>query len=235
MEQHRIKFGRQIIPFSLEYRKRKTLEISVYPDMAVKVLAPLNRSYKEIEKKVRKRALWIVEQRYFFSLFLPVQPDKKYVSGESFYYLGRQYRLKVISSADEKVILKGGIIYVYTKNRKKTTQIKNILNKWYRERAQIKFVERLDLCYARVKKYGIGIPTIQIRRMKRRWGSCSQQGAIILNTELIKAPSHCIDYVIMHEICHTKYFNHGKHFYDLLVRAMPDWEKRKKRLERVEL
>ena len=69
--------------------------------------------------------------------------------------------------------------------------------------------------------------------MKKRWGSCSKQGAIILNTELIKAPSHCIDYVILHEMCHLKYFNHGKAFYNLLVKIMPDWEKRKKRLEEV--
>ena len=117
IEHHKIKYGSKVLPFQLEYRKRKTLEISVYPDMSVRVKAPLKRTYCEIEEKVRKRAAWIIEQRYFFSLFLPIQPAKKYVSGESHFYLGKQYRLKVVRSIEEKVVLKRGIINVYTKNR----------------------------------------------------------------------------------------------------------------------
>ena len=233
MEYHKIKYGSQIISFQLEYRNRKTLEISVFPDMSVKVVAPAKRSYKEIEAKVRKRAAWIIEKRYFFSLYLPKQPAKKFVSGESHFYLGKQYRLKVINSTECKVVLKRGVINVYTENRRDSTKIKMFLDQWHRQRAKIKFTERLKLCYAKVKKYGVSCPDIQIRKMKKRWGSCSNQRAIILNTELIKAPSHCIDYVIMHEICHLKHFDHGKAFYKLLVKVMPDWEKRKKRLETV--
>ena len=232
-EHHKIKYGSQIIPFQLEYRKRKTLAISVYPDMSVRVKAPLKRTYCEIEKKVRKRAAWIIEQRYFFSLFLPIQPAKKYISGESHFYLGRQYRLKVVSSTEEQVVLKRGIINVYTKDRNNSSQIKTLLGRWYKQRGTIKYAERLKLYYAKTKRHGIVLPNIQIRMMKKRWGSCSKQGSIILNTQLIKAPSHCIDYVIMHELCHLKYFNHGKLFYNLLVKVMPDWEKRKKRLEQV--
>ena len=233
MEQHRITYGNQTIPFTLEHRKRKTLEISVYPDMSVKVIAPLNRTYAEVKEKIRKRAMWIIEQRYFFALFLPVQPEKRYVSGESFYYLGKQYRLKVISSTQERVVLKRGIVYVHTKSKTRSTRIKNLLDSWYRHKAQARFAERLSLCYARVKKYDIDLPSVQIRKMKRRWGSCSRRGTIILNSHLIKAPSHCIDYVIMHELCHLKFFDHGKAFHKLLVHVMPDWEQRKKRLERV--
>jgi len=233
LEHHKIIYGSQIIPFQLEYRNRKTLEISVYPDMSVKVIAPLKRTYDEIEAKVRKRASWIIEQRYFFSLYLPKQLPKKFISGESHYYLGRQYRLKTINSADSKVVLCRGVIHVYVPDRSDSAQIKKLLEIWYRQRADIKFSERLDLCYSKIKKYGIAEPTIQIRKMKKRWGSCSKQATIILNTELIKAPSHCIDYVITHEMCHLRYFNHGKAFYNLLVKVMPDWEKRKKRLERV--
>lgn len=233
LEHHKIKFGSQIIPFQLEYRDRKTLEISVYPDMSVKVVAPIKRAYEDIVAKVRKRASWIIEQRYFFSLYLPKLPPKKFISGESHYYLGRQYRLKTINSADSKVILSRGVIHVYSPDRSDSVQIKKLLETWYRQRAALKFSERLDLCHSKIKKYCITKPTIQIRKMKNRWGSCSKQASIILNSELIKAPSHGIDYVIMHEICHLKHFDHGKDFYNLLVRVMPDWEKRKKRLENI--
>lgn len=233
MELHKIKFGSQIICFDLEYRKRKTLEISVYPDLSVRVIAPLARAYDEIEAKVRKRAPWIIEQRYFFSLFLPKPTKKRYVGGETFYYLGRQYKLKVVQSKEQSVVLKRGVIFVYAKDREDSGQIKNLLNSWYHQRAKLKFGESINLCYAKLKKYDITLPTMQIRLMTKRWGSCSQNGQIILNTQLIKAPSHCIDYVIIHEMCHLKFFDHSKAFYELLNLVLPDWQKRKKRLEQV--
>lgn len=232
-ELHKIKYGSHIIPFELYYSKRKTLEISVYPDMSVVVKAPQERSYEEVKAKVIKRGSWILEQRYFFSWYLPKQPAKKYVSGETHVYLGRQYRLKVVKSTSEKVVLKRGYIFVHVKDKKDNQQVKKFLDAWYRMRASIKFEERLSLCLDKLQKYGICSPQMQIRKMSHRWGSCSKNGRIILNTELIKAPSQCIDYVITHEMCHLKYFNHGKAFYNLLVQVMPDWKNRKKRLEGV--
>jgi predicted metal-dependent hydrolase len=69
--------------------------------------------------------------------------------------------------------------------------------------------------------------------MTKRWGSCTKGGLILLNPELVKAPVYCMDYVIAHELCHLKYHDHSKNFYKLLNKYMPDWEKRKKKLERV--
>jgi predicted metal-dependent hydrolase len=71
--------------------------------------------------------------------------------------------------------------------------------------------------------------------MKKRWGSCTKAGVITFNTELVKAPTYCIEYVIMHELCHLKHPHHGKEFYDLLTQCTPDWVRRKERLERVVL
>jgi predicted metal-dependent hydrolase len=69
--------------------------------------------------------------------------------------------------------------------------------------------------------------------MPKRWGSWTRRGGICLNPELVKAPASCIDYVVTHELCHAVHGHHGKAFYELLRRVMPDWEHRKARLERI--
>ena len=69
--------------------------------------------------------------------------------------------------------------------------------------------------------------------MNNRWGSCTNNGKMILNTELIKAPRPCIEYVIKHELCHLVYRNHTKAFYELLSNEMPEWEKWKNKLEQI--
>ncbi len=124
-------------------------------------------------------------------------------------------------------------MYVKTKNN--TERIKQLLEGWYKEQAKKKFKQRLALCGKKLEKYGITTPNISIRKMSKRWGSCSKHGKVILNVQLIKAPSHCIDYVIMHELCHLKYYNHSKAFYKLLNLVLPDWQLRKKRLEQVQI
>jgi hypothetical protein len=234
-ELHRIQYGQQVITYSLEYRKRRTMEISVYPDLTVKVVAPLDRTLEEIGQKIHKRASWIMEQKYFFSLYLPKQPEKQYVSGETHSYLGKKYRLKIVNSTDGQVKLTRGEILISTKDRSNTKKNKQILESWYKEKADEKFSQRLDQCLKKAQKHGISSPSVQIRKMSKRWGSCSKRGTLILNSHLIKAPTQCIDYVIMHELCHIKYFNHGSAYYKLFTKMMPDWEKRKKKLETINI
>ncbi|MEQ8172293.1 MAG: M48 family metallopeptidase, partial [Candidatus Eremiobacterota bacterium] len=113
-------------------------------------------------------------------------------------------------------------------------RIKTLLGNWYLDHARVKFNQRVNLCYEKIKKYDINTPLrIKIKQMKKRWGSCSKNGTILLNRELIKVPSHCIDYVITHEMCHLKHYNHNKKFFKLLSRVMPDWQNRKERLEKM--
>jgi hypothetical protein len=71
--------------------------------------------------------------------------------------------------------------------------------------------------------------------MKKRWGSCSGKNTILFNPELVKAPGHCIEYVVVHELCHLVYPHHNRKFYSLLTYILPDWECRKARLEKVHI
>ncbi|MCI0338040.1 MAG: M48 family metallopeptidase [Acidobacteria bacterium] len=232
---HCIPYGKENIHFSLSYTSRKTLAISVHPDLSVTVTAPQGTALKQIKAKVRKRAAWILKQQNYFEQFMPPSLARQYLSGETHYYLGRQYRLKVEEDADDSVKLRGEWIQIRVRRKEDTQRIKALLDEWQLTRARERFQISLDKCGEKLRKYKIAQPQLRIRKMAKRWGSCTRGGIIYLNPELIKAPPHCIDYVITHELCHLKFPHHGKGFYSLMRLVMPDWEQRKKRLESIRM
>ena len=127
-----------------------------------------------------------------------------------------------------------GIIVVqsHTPNRPEVTR--DLVEGWYRDRAHLKFRERLEINLGRFPDPASVRPTgLVVRQLKQRWGSMSPSSRLFLNRRLIQAPVDAIDYVITHELCHIPEPHHGSTFFDLLGRVMPDWEKRKLRLERV--
>lgn len=228
MEQ--IQYGNSLIYFNIVYSNRKTLGISVLPNLSVIIKAPENTSKELIFKKVEKRASWIVEQKRYFLAFGPRRVEYLYKSGETHYYLGRQYLLKIELGKDEEVYYKGRYLLVVTKDKSKEN-IKKLLGKWYRKRAKIKFLEIAEPLIQKFEKYKVAPNNLYIQQMKLRWGSCTVKGNIILNPELIKAPKPCIEYVIIHELCHLLYPNHSDKFLKLQSREMPDWKKWKNKLE----
>jgi predicted metal-dependent hydrolase len=225
---HSIQFGSKTIEFTLQYAERKSLGISVTPEMEVLVNAPVNATIEKVLTKVKLKAPWIIKQQSYFLSFGPKAPAKKYVGGESHLYLGREYRLKLAIGKKEEVHYKGAFIEVTTMNKSNT---KALLNKWYRERAKLKFAEIAEPFIQRFKKYDVEPKGIYIQEMPKRWGSCTPKGKIILNPELIKAPKGCIEYVIIHELCHLIHPNHSNRFIELQTKEMPDWEKWKNKLE----
>lgn len=227
---HSIKFGSKEIVFELEYQERKSLGITVHPDRKVTVKAPAEAPLEKVLEKVRKRAPWILKQQSYFLSFEPLSPPRKYISGESHLYLGRQYRLKVYESPKEEVKLKRGFLEVYTTDRSKA---KKLVQEWYREHAEVKFREIAGKWTERFKKYDVAPSVLAVKWMDKRWGSCTPKGKIILNIELMKAPKGCIEYVVVHELCHLVHHNHSTAFFELQTREMPDWRKWKERLEKV--
>lgn len=224
-------FGQTEITYCVNASDRKTLAIHVYPDGQVVVDAPITASHEEIAAKVKKKASWIFRQQLQFEAYPPAMPKRRYVSGETYRYLGRQYRLIVNQGIAECVKLLHGQLVVEVVNPKNSEKVKALLQEWYRLRAKTIFLERYDLCVKQVGKLGIEHHQgFQLRFMPNRWGSCTRQGSIILNPELIAAPKDCIDYVITHELCHLKERNHSQAFYKLLAVVMKDWEMRRKQL-----
>lgn len=229
---HEVTFGSQRIAFTLEFRDRERLAINVHPDRTVTVVAPQGRSVQEVVDRVQKRAGWIVKQRGYFDQFHPLTPPRRFVAGETHFYLGRQYRLKLVEDAKASVKLKGRFLWVHLPSRDDTDRIEKLLDGWYRDHAQPIFARRLDGCLRSARSLNVSPPELVIRKLTKRWGSCTKAGRILLNIELVKTPLFCIEYVIMHELCHLKIHDHSPAFYRLLSRCMPDWEQRKHRLER---
>ncbi|MDO6516580.1 M48 family metallopeptidase [Zobellia uliginosa] len=225
---YQVKYGSTIIDFDIKRTKRKTLAIEVHPDSTVHLVAPENAQLPEIKEKIIKRGRWILKQQYYFEQFLPHTPAREYISGETHYYLGKRYLLKVKRDNNKSVKLKGGQLLVSTPDPSK---VKSLLASWYYEHAKRKFKSILNNAIPRFNKKGIRLERLDIKRMKNRWGSCTPNGVITLNPELIKAPSKCIEYVILHELCHLIVPNHKKEFYNLLEQKMPNWKKWKNHLE----
>lgn len=223
-------YGKYSYEYSLLKSKRKTISLVVKPDKSLIVKAPLKAKEEEIEKFLKRKWSWMEKQIRFFDKYNGKKYKKDYISGESFYYLGRQYKLKVKKSKEESVKLQKGVIELRTKKEVcNSSHNKNLLSKWYSERAEIVFRRR----YQEVLKsfsYKF-VPVLDIRKMSKRWGSFLSNKKVYLNIDLIKVPTSCIDYVITHELCHMKHKRHDKDFYKLLTKKCSDWEERKEKLE----
>lgn len=230
-EKNIVLYGSQEIKFNIYYSNRKTLEIAVHPDCHVAVKAPADSDIKKIHKLVFKRARWIIKQQDFFQQFLPRTDFQQYLSGETHLYLGRRYRLKIIESDVNDIVLSRGLIFVMLNKGIDRDKVKERLISWYNTKAKAILPEIVQECWNSIKNLDAKKPTIQIKTLKTRWGSLSENNTLMLNTNLIKAPKECIKYVIIHELCHLKYYNHSNDFYNLLEKFMPDWKKIKHKLE----
>lgn len=223
-------YGDSTIHYEIHFLPtRRTLAIEVHPDSRVLVRAPVGCTEDLIAERVQKRARWISRQLAEFDRYRPRTPTRQYISGETHLYLGRQYRLKLISGSKTGVKLSRGQLIVTLPGNPEPDRIKALLQRWYRDRARAIFNPIIE---ANLKHFGgINAPHLVIRRMRSRWGSLSPHGTMTLNLKLIHAPRPCIEYVIAHELCHTLYRNHDAQFFGLLEQIMPDWQKRKRRLE----
>jgi predicted metal-dependent hydrolase len=229
-----IRYGEVMIRFRIRTHPERTaprIAIHVEPEGSVLVDAPAQATDAAILAAVQRRAGWIsrrlVESRRRMAHALP----REHVSGESLLYLGRRYRLKVILDAECAVTarMRGGCIEVRAALREPAL-IRAALDDWYALRAREVLIARLASIAASLNGVGTA-PPLRLRPMKRQWGSCSPAGRLTLNPQLVKAPRECIDYVIVHELCHLQAHNHGPEFHRLLDARMPGWRAAKARLD----
>ena len=205
----------------------KHINLKVKPTGEVILTVPIETTQRDIEYVLKKRADWIDKKIAFFNAHKDM--EKEFVSGENFCYLGRKYRLKVIESQEESVRLQRGYLQVFVKQTDNIESKKRLLHMWYTQKAQIHFIKAIEKYKPIVKQE---IERVRIKEMKTRWGSCNPtKGYINLNLKLIEKPTECIEYVVFHELSHLIHPNHSQKFYNYLTLFMPDWKRRKERLE----
>ena len=224
------KYGRKNIEAEVIYSDRKTIDLRIFPEGNIQITVPKNTSMEKVIEKVKPKSKWILQQQRTFELFRPFAKERLYIPGETHLYLGRQYKLVINKTEQNKtdINLGKGLFTITTKN----DNIELIIQKFYKSKADIIFKELLDQLLSRFPQFNTYDIRLTHRFMKKRWGSCSMNGNILLNTELIKANKACIEYVILHELCHLIHPNHSKDFYRILTEVLPSWEKIKLNLER---
>lgn len=230
MEERAFNYGKHKYAYLLERSNRKSFSLIVTPSLRIVLKTPQNTTNEEIEQFLIKKWTWLEKQLNELKRYQKTSFMKSYVSGESFYYLGRQYMLKVEKGRNESIKVSPGMLTLTTsKQIRNSGHNKAIYDKWYMNRCESVFKKEL---VSVLKEYNITtIPKLKIREMKTRWGSYQKNGIINLNPKLLQAPRSAIHYVITHELCHIEHNNHDSNFYSLLESRIPDWKTIKDNLE----
>lgn len=227
-----VRYGDERISYLVRFvaRRNNRIAIHVSPDCSVHVDAPIRARPEQIKAAVNARARWVSKRIAEFRDAKRQVLPREYVSGECHYYLGRRYMLKVTEGGS---VVHTKLVGRYLKvvgAKRDTEKIKQSLATWYSERSLDIFSRRLEAVTKQIK-WLRNVPPFRLQEMRTQWGNCSPNGRLVLNPHLVKAPRQCIDYVILHELCHLKEHNHGRKFYRMLSRLMPDWELHKRRLD----
>jgi predicted metal-dependent hydrolase len=210
---------------------RRSVTITVYPDLRVIVRVPAARRLDAVVEHVLRKRAWIARHLARFEAMPDARP--RYQSGESHLYLGEAYPLHVERSARRGVAQESGRLLVRIRPASGPRAVRLALRRWYARQARTEFEARLARLQREVPLFARLAWELRIRRMTRRWGSCTSRGVITMNPLLIQASPTCVDYVLAHELVHLLELSHSARFHRFMDQAMPDWRKRREELTRM--
>jgi predicted metal-dependent hydrolase len=223
--------------FSVQIARKeiKNLHLGVYPPNGrVRVAVPLRVGNEAVRLAVIGKLPWIKKQRARFAA-QPRQTEREMVSGESHYYLGRRYRLRVVEhEGPSRVVLRNrATLELQMRGGSAPADRRRVLQHWYRARLR-------ELMPALVAKWEaileVQAAEVRVRTMKTKWGGCTVDARRIwLNLELAKKPIQCLEYLVMHELAHLVERHHNEKFTSLMDRHMPQWRHHRKTLNEAPL
>ncbi len=219
------------IRFELRRSSRRTIGITVEMGGEVVVTAPRRASLEKIHETLTRHRAWLRRQVIKLRAVPPPRPPT-WADGEPQRILGRDYPLRVVPGSRKSVRRTLDSLRVELPDPGNREAVRKLVEGWYLEEARELFHRRMAELIWRTPALGLKRPPhLGLRRMTRRWGSCSPKGRILMNTHAVKLPQRLVDYILMHELCHLRVPNHSRAFWTLLGQCMPDWKRRKTELD----
>ncbi len=206
--------------------RRKTVSIFIERDGSVRVLAPISASDETIETAVKSKEYLIFSKLAKWKELNQGKVNREYVNGQSFLYLGRNYRLKLTENQDVPLKISGGFFLFDVKYLSKAD---NIFKEFYKEKALLKIKERMKV---HEDKFPTKPNSIKVLELRNRWASWTPKNCLSFHWKCIMAPVSVLDYIIMHEMVHLKYPNHSTDFWNELDKKMPDYREQERWLKR---
>ena len=219
----------KILGYNVYRKKVKNINLRINENMEVYISAPLNLHTEYIENFIRSKEEWIKKVLKKVEKVKEAQKEFEYTTGEKHKLLGIEYILIVKNGNSNKINVnkEKKEIILYT-NKEEVEEKRKIIEKWYFEYAKKIFPQVVEKW---LKILNEKIEYLSIKPMKTRWGSCNYNKKYInLNVELIKRSVFEIEYVVLHELAHLKYPNHGKGFYNYVESYMPNYKMAEKML-----
>lgn len=227
-------YHKELIKINVIYRKRKNISIRIIPKDKIDIISPKSVPNSFLKEVIIKKKDWILKTLdKYKNISQEFYEERQFVDGEIFYYLGKEYKLKLIC---DKNILNKNKNYCHISLHKENIVIKinnydkelirSKIKRWYKiesEKVVLSRIEYLKQNNQIIRTLNPNI--IKIKEQKKRWGSCTSQKSIYINSRISMARLDVIDYIIIHEFCHLVHMNHSKDFYELVKKIMPNYKK----------
>ena len=226
-----IAYRNQSLSYTLVFRSRRSIGFAVRPDGSVHISAPAGTSPEWVAQQVLKKADWILKHQQAFASRPTPAPTRHFEAGSPHHYQGQPYQLRFAEAHRTTVTVADDELIMAAPAPLTPAQAEALLHVWYARQAGPLFAESLARVWPRFAEFNLPRPTLFVRQMRTRWGSCTPRSARIrLSPELVRARPECLDYVLLHECCHLLVGDHSQAFYDLQTRLLPDWERWKAEL-----
>lgn len=207
---------KQVVIKKVHWTTRKTFALKIDENGDLIVRAPRGSTINDIAYVVNRKIKWIEKTQKYVLETRELSKSKNFVEGEVFFYLGKKLTLRLIPNGS--VFSDGNSLCVPSGNKE---SIQHEILSWYRDEAR-KIFSALANTYA--KNMGVAYSVIRIKNSRTRWGSCGKNGGINLNWRLVMTPIEVIEYLVVHELTHTIYRNHSKHFYNFVEKFCPNYK-----------
>jgi predicted metal-dependent hydrolase len=233
MKIYQLTYNGELIPCYITYKRVKNINLRINSKQEVKISVPRNTSYQRVVDFIESKKKWIFEKVNSFRKMININPSVL-LNGTRIYYLGDVYTIR-IKKGNNYLKFENQAVDIYVLENTQES-IRKIYNQWQRVESKKIFNQFVNEFYPIIQDNGIDYPTIKIKKMYTRWGSCSySKGNVNLNQLLVTLPKNVIRYVVLHELVHFLQPNHSKAFYSLVEEYMPNYDIYKDYLKNIRL